>query len=212
LPELTEKLSNKTLKIFKKQGIVVLLNERASLLENEKVTLASGKIITAATMICTIGTTPHEFIQDQSLLTDRGKIVTEKDMSVKDSPGIWAIGDCALVPNEHSGELCPPTAQFADRQAKVLAKNIVAKLNKKPTKPFSYKPMGMMASIGHNKAVAEIFGIRISGLIGFMIWCGVYLLKVPTLSRKIRLFLEWSWSMFFPPDIAHLGFKRSDEE
>ena len=70
----------------------------------------------------------------------------------------------------------------------------------------------MLASIGHNKAVAEVFGMRFTGLIGFMLWRGVYLMKVPTFSRKVRLFLEWNWAMFFPPDIAHLGFKRSKED
>ena len=122
------------------------------------------------------------------------------------------MGDCALVPNEKSGQMSPPTAQFADRQANFLAKNIVAKLSGKETTAFSYKPMGMLASIGHNKAVAEIFGIQFSGLIGFMMWRGVYLLKVPTLARKVRLFLEWNWAMFFPPDIAHLGYKRSKDD
>jgi len=102
--------------------------------------------------------------------------------------------------------------QFADRQAKMLAKNIVPKLSGNDTKPFAYKPTGMLASIGHNKAVAEVYGVRISGLIAFLMWRGIYLLKVPTLSRKMRLFLEWSWAMFFPPDIAHLGFKRTGEK
>jgi NADH dehydrogenase len=94
----------------------------------------------------------------------------------------------------------------------VLAKNIVAALQGKTTLAFNYKPQEMLASIGHNKAVAEIYGVHFSALIGFMLWRGVYLLKVPTLASKIRLFLEWNWAMFFPPDIAHLGFKRSSED
>ncbi len=212
LPELSEKLSANVLKNFNKRGIDILLNERAEKIENEKVILQSGKEIIGATIVCTIGTAPHVFIENEALPSQRGKIITQADMSVADSEGIWAMGDCALVPNNKSGEMCPPTAQFADRQAKVLAKNIVAKLANKETSSFSYKPIGMLASIGHNKAVAEVFGIQFSGLIGFMMWRGVYLLKVPTMARKVRLFLEWSWGMFFPPDIAHLGFKRSKDK
>lgn len=216
LPELSPKLSEITYKNFQKRGIEILLNERAESIEHEKVLLKSGQTIEGATIICTIGTTPHVFIESDVLPTERGKIVSQDDMSVDTGAagvdGIWAIGDCALVPNAKSGALCPPTAQFADRQAKVLAKNIVAKLNGNKTQAFSYKPQGMLASIGHNKAVAEVFGLRFSGLIGFMLWRGVYLMKVPTLARKVRLFLEWNWAMFFPPDIAHLGFKRSGEE
>jgi len=216
LPELTPKLSEVTYRNFKQRGIEILLNERAASVENEKVVLKSGKVIEGATIICTIGTTPHLFVEDKVLPLERGKIVTQPDMSVDTGTagidGIWAIGDCALVPNAKSGKLCPPTAQFADRQAKVLARNIVAKLAGRELQEFAYQPQGMMASIGHNKAVAEVFGMRFSGLIGFMIWRGVYLMKVPTFARKVRLFLEWNWALCFPPDIAHLGFKRSDED
>ncbi len=212
LPELSPRLSEVTLKNFIKRDIDVRLNERAALVESEKVTLKSGEVIEGATIICTIGTVPHAFVENEELPTERGKVVTQADMSVEGASGVWAMGDCALVPNARDGKYSPPTAQFADRQAKVLAHNIVAALNDKPTTVFNYKPQGMLASIGHNKAVAEIYGIHFSGIIGFMLWRGVYLLKVPTLSRKIRLFLEWNWAMFFPPDIAHLGFKRSGEE
>jgi len=182
LPELSEKLSANTLKNFKKRNIDIILNERAERIEHEKVILKSGKEIRGATIICTIGTAPHAFIQNASLPSERGKILTQADMSIDGFEGVWSMGDCALVPNEKSGQMSPPTAQFADRQANFLAKNIVAKLSGKETIAFSYKPMGMLASIGHNKAVAEI------------------------------LFLEWNWAMFFPPDIAHLGYKRSKDD
>jgi NADH dehydrogenase len=78
-----------------------------------------------------------------------------------------------------------------------------------PTRPFSFKPVGQIATIGHNKAVAEMFGVKLSGFVAWLLWRGVYLLKIPTLARKTRLFLEWNWAMFFPPDIAHLGYRRT---
>ena len=209
LPELSPQLGKKTEKIFRKRDIDVRLNTRADRIEKEKVILSDGTEVAGSLIICTIGTQPHAMNQHEVLPLERGKIVTENDMSVAGVDGVWALGDCALVPNARDGKLCPPTAQFADRQAKFLAKNIGAKLKGKPTQSFSYKPVGMLASIGHNKAVAEVYGIRISGLIAFMMWRGIYLMKVPTLARKVRLFLEWNWAMFFPPDIAHLGFKRT---
>jgi len=212
LPELSETLSQRTLDNFKKRNIEVHLNARASEIEDEKVILNNGEVIEGATIICTIGTIAHDFVADPFLPCERGKVVTNPDMSVGDSGWLWAMGDCAMIPNAKTDSICPPTAQFADRQAKVLAKNIVASISGKPTKPFGYIPIGMMASIGHNKAVAEVYGIPFSGLIGFMIWRAVYLSKVPTLARKIRLFLEWNWAMVFPPDIAHLGFKRSKDD
>ena len=212
LPELSEKLGKKTTRNFIKRGIEVKLNARAERIENEAVVLQGGERLEAATIICTIGTKPHSMCQLNEMKCERGKIVTGPDMQVEGVDGIWALGDCALVPNAASNTLCPPTAQFADRQARFLARNIVAKIKGKETKPFSYKPMGMLASIGRNNAVAEIYGIRISGIIAFFLWRGVYLLKVPTFARKVRLFLEWNWAMLFPPDIAHLGFKRTGED
>ena len=216
LPELSERLSRRVLKNFNKRGIEVVLNERAASIEEECIVLKSGRKIRAATIVCTIGTTPHAFVSDPCLPLERGKVIAQPDMSVLstdgDWNGVWTLGDCALVPNEKSGQMSPPTAQFADRQAKVLAKNIIAKLKGKPTQSFSYTPQGMLASIGHNKAVAEVFGLPFSGLIGFMMWRGVYLMKIPTVARKVRLFLEWNWAMFFPPDIAHLGFRRSGDD
>ena len=212
LPELSKKLGKKIGKIFTKRNIDVRLNTRASKIEHEKVILSTGEEINGATIICTIGTAPHRFSQHSDLPLERGKIVTKPDMSVAGVKGVWALGDCALVPNAFDGKLSPPTAQFADRQGKVLAKNIIAALANKKTKPFSYKPAGMLASVGHNSAVAEIYGFRISGFIAFLMWRAIYLSKVPTFSRKMRLFLEWSWAMFFPPDIAHLGFKRTGQD
>lgn len=212
LPELSENLSNHTLKNFKKRGIEVHLNARASKIDAEKVTLSNGEVVEGATIICTIGTVAHDFVANPFLPLERGKVVANPDLSVGESGWLWAMGDCALIPNMKTGSICPPTAQFADRQAKVLAKNIVAKIQGQSTEKFSYTPIGMLASIGHNNAVAEIYGVRFSGLIGFMMWRAVYLSKIPTMARKIRLFLEWTWAMFFPPDVAHLGFKRSNDD
>ncbi len=212
LPELPRELGKKVEQIFSKRSIDVRLNTRASKVEQEKVILSDGQTIEGATIICTIGTVPHQLCQNDALPLERGRILTAPDMSVQYLAGVWALGDCALVPNAYDGQLSPQTAQFADRQAGALAKNIVSRLSGNPTKPFSYKPAGLLASIGHNKAVAQVYGIQISGFVAFLMWRFIYLLKVPTFSRKARIFLEWSWAIFFPPDISHLGFKRTGED
>jgi NADH dehydrogenase len=130
-------------------------------------------------------------------------------MSVPGVPGVWAAGDCAAVVNAWDGKPSPPTAQFAHAQATQLAVNIVAHLNGQPTRPFRYRPKGQLSSVGHNKAVAEVMGLKISGFVAWLMWRGLYLLRIPTLARKSRLFLEWNWAMFFPPDISHFGYRRS---
>jgi hypothetical protein len=114
-----------------------------------------------------------------------------------------------MLENAWDGKPSPPTAQFAEAQARVLAANVIARLKGEPTRAFRYRPKGQRASVGHNKAVAEVFGLKISGFLAWLMWRGVYLLRMPTLARKSRLFLEWNWAMFFPPDISHFGFRRS---
>ncbi|MEM6640719.1 MAG: FAD-dependent oxidoreductase, partial [Pseudomonadota bacterium] len=133
LPELSEKLGKKTEAIFRKRGIDVRLNTRADRIEHEKVILSDGSEIDGSLIICTIGTQPHAVNQDERLPIERGKIKTQPDMSVEGVDGVWALGDCSLVPNARDGKLSPPTAQFADRQAKVLAKNIAASVKGQKT-------------------------------------------------------------------------------
>ncbi|MEM9102844.1 MAG: NAD(P)/FAD-dependent oxidoreductase [Pseudomonadota bacterium] len=211
LPELSEPLGKKVFEIFNRRGIEVHLNKWVKEINKNSVLLDCGRVIEAGTIICTLGTKPSAFFNDTELPTERGKVIAQQDMSVKGEEGVWAIGDCALITNTYNQQHCPPTAQFAEQQAVQLAKNIQSSILGKPTQPFYYKPKGMLASIGHNKAVAEIYGIRISGFIAWLMWRAIYLLKMPTFSRKVRLFLEWSWAMFFPPDISHLGFQRSKD-
>ena len=209
LPELSPALGRFAERKMREEGIDVRLNARCVRVDDRGITLADGEVLAAGTVICTIGTAPHSLIADLPLPKARGRLEVAADMSVPGAHGIWAIGDCAAVPNAHDGKVSPPTAQFAERQARQLAANILRKLAGKPTKPFSYRPLGQLSAIGHNKAVAEILGIKLAGFVAWLMWRGFYLLKIPTLSRKTRLFLEWNWAMFFPPDIAHLGYART---
>jgi NADH dehydrogenase len=209
LPELTASLGDFALRKMRMDGLDVRLQTRATLVDDRGVHLDSGEFIAAGTVICTIGTTPNPLVSTLPLPMNRGRIETAPDMSVAGHEGVWALGDCAAVPNAHDGKLSPPTAQFADRQARVLARNIVARIGGRSTEAFSYKPVGQLSSIGHNKAVAELYGMRIAGFVAWLLWRGVYLLKIPTFARKVRLYLEWNWAMFFPPDIAHLGYART---
>lgn len=209
LPELSASLGRFAARKMTQQGIDVRLNARAARVDDRGITLADGETISGGTIICTIGTAPNPLIGDLRLATNRGRIEVAPDMSVPGTAGVWALGDCAAVPNARDGKISPPTAQFADRQARVLADNIVRSLRGAPTRAFSYRPVGQLSAIGHNKAVAELGGVRIAGFVAWLLWRGVYLLKIPTLARKVRLFLEWNWAMFFPPDISYLSYTRT---
>jgi len=209
LPDLSPSLGAFTLRKMRKRGVQVHLNARAALVTDRAVHLDSGEIIEGGTVVCTIGTQPNPLIDALPAAKSRGRLVVNADLSVPGVTGIWAAGDCAAAVNAFDRKLAPPTAQFAEAQARQLAANIVAQLARKPTRAFHYQPKGQLSSIGHNNAVAEIFGIKLSGFIAWLMWRGVYLLRVPTFARKTRLFLEWNWAMFFPPDISHLGYRRT---
>jgi NADH dehydrogenase len=209
LPELSPELGRFSERKMREQGIDVRLNARCARVDDRGIMLKDGEVLTAGTVICTIGTAPNPLIASLALPKLRGRLEVAADMSVPGAPGVWALGDCAAVPNARDGSTSPPTAQFAERQARALAVNLVRKARGEATLPFRYRPVGQLAAIGHNKAVAELFGVKLAGFVAWLLWRGVYLLKIPTLGRKVRLYLEWNWAMFFPPDISHLGYART---
>jgi NADH dehydrogenase len=209
LPELSGSLGRFTERKMRHRGIDVRLGARAARVTDRDVHLDSGETIAGGTVICTIGTQPNPLLEQIPAIKNRGRLVVNPDFSVPGMDGVWAAGDCAAVVNALDGQVAPPTAQFAEAQARQLAANLVAKLKGEPTRAFRYRPKGQLSSIGHNKAVAEIFGLKLSGFVAWLMWRGLYLLRIPTFARKTRLFLEWNWAMFFPPDIAHLGYRRT---
>ena len=211
LLELPEALGKSAAKSMEARGIEVRLMATAASVDADGVTLAGGEVIPSGTVICTIGTKPNPLVQGLAVSHQRGRIETQPDMAVRGLLGVWAIGDCALVRNQRDGSASPPTAQFAVAQARQLAGNIVRSVAGQPTLPFAYSAKGMMATIGHMKGVAELFGLRLSGLPAWLLWRAYYLSRMPTFGRKLRIFVEWTWSMFFKADITHLRFTRTSE-
>ena len=210
LPELPAPLGDAAARSLAASGVEVRLQERAAQVHAEGVTLTGGAFILGATVICTIGTRPNPLAEQLALPKQRGRIAVATDLSVPGARGVWAIGDCALVANA-AGGICPPTAQFAVAQAKALAHNIVAAIAGRPTRAFAHRSRGMMATTGHLRGVAQLFGLRLAGLPAWLLWRAYYLLLMPTLGRKLRIWLEWTWGMFFPADITHLRFTRTSE-
>jgi NADH dehydrogenase len=211
LPELSEKLGHAAHRSLVARGVVVRTGTRASAVCEKGVLLTGNDFLSAATVLCTIGTRPNPLVERTLLTVERGRIVVNADLAVKDFAGLWAIGDCALVRNARDNSIAPPTAQFAVAEARTLAANLLATINSEPTRAFSYRSRGSMAAIGHRKGVASLFGLQFSGLPAWLFWRAYYLSRMPTLRRKLRIFVEWTWGMFFPNDITHLRFTRSAE-
>ena len=211
LLELSERLGRAAHASLAARGVVVRTNTRAKCVGERGVMLATGEFVPAATVICTIGTRPNALVERMLLPTERGRIVVNPDLSVVDVPGLWAAGDCALVHNAYDDRAAPATAQFAVREARCAAANVLAALAGKPTRAFRYRARGSMAALGHRKGVADVLGIPLSGLPAWLLWRAYYLSQMPTFGRKVRIFVEWTWGMFFPNDITHLRFTRSHE-
>ncbi len=211
LLELSERLGHAAHKSLTARGVEVRTNARATCVSNRAVALAGGEILGTSTVISTIGTRPNALVERMLLPMERGRIVVNPDLSVQRTPGLWAIGDCALINNGYDNKPAPPTAQFAVREARCLAENLLAAIAGQPTRTFRYRALGSMAAIGYRKGVAVIFGIPLSGLPAWLLWRAYYLSQMPTLGRKVRIFVEWTWGMFFPNDITHLRFSRSHE-
>jgi NADH dehydrogenase len=209
LPELPASLGRAAARSLAGRGVVLRLATRAVEITEEGVGLVDGSFVAAGTVICTIGTRPNALVEGIALALKRGRVPVAPDLSVPGHEGLWALGDCALVPNAHDGSFSPPTAQFAVRQAKHLARNLLAKISNRNTEAFRHRSLGMMATVGHLKGVAQLFGLPLSGLPAWLLWRAYYLSQMPTLGRKVRIFVEWTWGMFFPADITHLRFTRS---
>src|SRR5439155_13330273 len=123
-------------------------------------------------------------------------------LQVKGSPGAWALGDCALIPARKTGNYYPPTAQHALREGRVLANNLMAAIDRKPLKPFSFSTIGQLAAIGRRTGVANILGFNFSGFIAWWLWRTIYLSKLPRFEKKLRVALDWTLDLLFSKDIV----------
>jgi len=205
LPELNhQSLSAFTLQKLRQNKIEVRLKTAAEKATSIAVQLASGERIETGTIVCTVGTETHPLIKGLGLPLEKGRLQTDPDMRVKGAANLWTLGDCSLVPNAYNGRPSPATAQFAIAQARQLAKNLELVSQGAKTKPFNFRPRGLLASIGHRNAVAEIYGFKLSGLVAWFLWRGIYLAKLPTLGRKLEVAIGWACAIPFPPHVVQL--------
>lgn len=205
LPEVSPTLSEYALKKLRSRGIEVLLQTRLSQCDGRRVTLTDGQTIDTRTLIWAAGTSASPILDRIDVpRLKTGKIEVDATLAVKDRPDIWALGDSAAIPDVACGSTCPPTAQHALRQGRRLARNIAAVLDGREPQPFVYKPLGLLAGLGRRAAVAEILGIKFSGFLAWWLWRTIYLMKLPSLERKLRVALDWTLDLFFPRDIVYL--------
>lgn len=206
--EMSEGLADYGLNLLRKRGMEFLLQTRVKAVTPDRVEFEDGDFVETKTPIWAAGTAPQPAIRKLPCANERGRIEVNEYMEVPNFPGVWALGDCAQIPDPQTGKPYPPTAQHATREGKRVAFNVAAavKRNDKGKKPFKYKAMGMLAPLGRRSAVAEILGLKFSGFIAWFMWRSIYLSKIPGWDRKFRVALDWFFDMFLPRDIVQLKF------
>jgi NADH dehydrogenase len=188
--------------------VELVLGRRVERVDESGVHLDSGELVEAATVVWAAGIKPSPLVAMSGLATEpRGRITV--DAWMRAAPNVFALGDSAAVPDGRGG-LSDPTAQFALRQGRWLGEQLPAVVDGQKVRPFRYKSKGQLVGLGHRNAVGLVLGIRLSGFLAWFLWRSYYLLQLPTLSRKIRVALDWTFDIIFPPDIA--GIPSGDTE
>ncbi len=209
LLELTEDLGSFAQRILERRKVEIRLNTRLAGATGDYALLEGGERISTKTLISTIGAFPHPLLTALPCRKQKGRIVTNEFLELPEFPGVWAVGDCAWIIDQKSGQPCPPTAQHAIRQARCAAANIAAAIRGTPKRPFAFSALGQMGALGHHSAVADMMGVKVSGYLAWLLWRFIYLMKLPGFDRKVRVATDWFLDMILPMDIVQLKITRS---
>jgi NADH dehydrogenase len=201
LHELRPSLAEYVGRLLERQGVEIRTGTRLEAIDAEAATLSDGERVDTHTLVWTAGVRPHPLLGEWSLpLDDRGAIRVDGLLRVEGRGNVWALGDCARVPNRATADPDPPTSQHALRQARQLARNL-----RGDPAPYRYRMIGQGATLGRFKGVAEVLGLRLTGFPGWFATRTYHLLQLPLFTRKLRVVTDWTVALFFRRDIAELG-------
>lgn len=204
LPEMTDGLAAYTEKTFRRRGVEVRTMTCAARIDAGSVTLTTGEVIAAETVVLAAGLAPNPVVAALDLPKDRtGRVLTDACMRVRGFDGVWAVGDCAAIPDPQ-GNPYPTLAQHALREGKLLADNIAAVLAGKEPRPFVYKNKGTMAALGHRRGIADLMGLKVWGFAAWWVWRSYYLMQMPRWERRLRIMADWIVGLLFRPDAAKI--------
>ena len=201
LPEIPTRLGDYAAKELARRGVEIHVGTTLASYDGTEAVLSNGARIPAHTLVWTAGVKANPLVSVFGMpLDERGRVLVDDHLRVEGHEGVWALGDCAAVPNLATpGVVDPPTCQHALRQARRLAKNLRGDLA-----PYRYRMLGQVATLGRYKGIADVLGIRLRGFVGWFVTRSYHLLQLPLLSRKLRVVVDWTTSLFFRRDIAEL--------
>jgi NADH dehydrogenase len=194
-------LGNYAERVLTRNGVEVRLNTRVTAVTARRVVLGEAGAIDANTVITTIGNAPNPVMLDlcrqAGITTEKGRVPTEPTLRVAGHDWLWAAGDGAAVPWNDRGKI-----KVSPRQGRLLGRNVAAVLRGRPPQPFAYRYLGQLAAIGERQAVAEMLGLHFTGWFAWLMWRTIYLAKLPGLTRKLRVAIDWTFDLIFPRDLS----------
>jgi NADH:ubiquinone reductase (H+-translocating) len=206
LPELSQDLAEYAARQLTGRGIEVALNTRLVSAEGGLMKLSDGRELPADTLVWTAGVKPSPLAKDSGFPVDRsGRVITDAFLRVEGVPDAWAAGDAAAVPDATTGGTSPPTAQHGLRQGRQVARNLASAIQGRPLERFVYRNIGGVCSLGRYKGVANVYGLKFRGFPGWLLHRSYHLLAMPTISRRVKIAMDWTVALLFPRDIAQLG-------
>jgi NADH dehydrogenase len=211
LPELGEALGLYAQKRLRERQVEIKLGVNVIGYAEGAVRCSDGEAIPTQTLVWAAGVSPSPILKDIPCELQKGRVVVNSTLEVPGAPGVWAVGDCAALIDPTSKLPDPPTAQHALREGRRAGENICARLQGKQAKPFLFKMLGQLATIGRRTGVARIFGLKFSGAVGWILWRSVYLMKLPRLEKKLRVGLQWALDIVFERDLGQYVTLRDVE-
>src|SRR5262245_19672085 len=208
LPELGEALGRYAHKKLSARGVEIHTNTKVVELSDREVCLNDGTRIISTTLVWTAGTSPNPLLATLPCQTKGGRLLVNDCLEVPGWPGVWALGDCALIPDPLTGGSHPPTGQHALREAKIAARNVLASFQGAAKQPFRFRTLGQLAAIGRRTGVARILGFNFSGVIAWSLWRFIYLSKLPRIEKKVRVVLDWLLDVIFSKDLVQFHIAR----
>jgi NADH:quinone reductase (non-electrogenic) len=202
LPEIPTRLGDYAARLLERRGVDIRTETTLEEVEPHAARLSDGDEILTSTVVWTAGVRAHPLLAELGLPTEeRGRVPVDETLRVSGMSSVWALGDCAAVPNLATpGHFDPPTSQHVLRQARRLAKNI-----KGDVRPYRYRMLGEVATLGRYKGIADVLGVRLRGFLGWWVTRTYHLYQLPLFSRKLRVVTDWTVALFFRRDIAQLG-------
>ena len=202
LPEIPSRLGEYAAAQLARRGVEIHVSTRLDSADDREVVLSDGSRIETSTLVWTAGVRANPLLAELGLpLDDRGRVIVDDRLRVVGHDGIWALGDCAAVPNLATPDQPdPPTSQHALRQARRLVRNLTGE-----SAPYRYRMLGQVATLGRYKGIADVMGLRLRGFPGWFFTRSYHLYQLPLLSRKLRVVVDWTVALFFRRDIAELG-------